>query len=96
MYKSYIVYFIKLIYSCVAIYIGLYCILAKFALVAVELCEFALVWVPVGSFPPSYSSSFPLSPLPLAGYNAQNLKTCKSKNTVAVQSLICSPRTQPN
>ena len=73
MYKSYIVYFIKLIYSCVAIYIGLYCILAKVALVAVELCEFALVRVP-GSFPPSYS--LPPSPLPVAGYNAQNLKTC--------------------
>lgn len=28
-YKSYIVYFIKLIYSCVAIYMGLYCIWQK-------------------------------------------------------------------
>lgn len=42
-YKSYIVYFIKLIYSCVAIYMGLYCIWQTVALVAVKLCEFPLL-----------------------------------------------------
>lgn len=68
---------------------GLILYLAKVALVAVELCEFALVWVFVGVFFPLYSASLQ------AGFSAFEMSPLSTRRSSWIKYNNCWKLNEP-